>query len=408
MLLINGEVYENDCSSKLIKEVRKRMLVTLAKEPLDVEVVLEAADQLAKEVLDGNMELGEFERYDICKIANSFCRKELEKKLLLELLHLPTKTASGKKLMLAPLGTILHIAAGNVDALPAYSVLEGLLAGNINLLKLPSADDGLSISLLKKLMEYAPILKEYIYVFDTPSSDLDTIRQLMNMVNAIVTWGSDEAITAVRQNAPVNTKLIEWGHKLSFAYIKDLSVPDMKLEGLARHLFDTNQVLCSSCQVIYVNTTKFDEVKTFGERFASSLQGVESSYEIPRMVRGKITIELLTRELENLGSSMVCYRNEKSSVICSEDSRLEPSLLFGTIYVKPLLEENMIKELYDNKSYLQTVGIYPNEKSLREKLIRLGVTKICEIDKMTEFDMTTTHDGVFALQQYSRLVEYKE
>lgn len=38
-----------------------------------------------------------------------------------------------------PLGVLFHIAAGNAEALPAYSVAEGLLMGNVNLLKLPAA-----------------------------------------------------------------------------------------------------------------------------------------------------------------------------------------------------------------------------------------------------------------------------
>ena len=42
-----------------------------------------------------------------------------------------------------PLGVLLHIAAGNADGLPAFSVAEGLATGNINILKLPQADNGL-------------------------------------------------------------------------------------------------------------------------------------------------------------------------------------------------------------------------------------------------------------------------
>ena len=41
-----------------------------------------------------------------------------------------------------PLGVLLHIAAGNAEGLPFFSVVEGLLAGNINILKLPGMDDG--------------------------------------------------------------------------------------------------------------------------------------------------------------------------------------------------------------------------------------------------------------------------
>ena len=40
-----------------------------------------------------------------------------------------------------------------------------------------------------------------------------------------------------------------------------MDVPEEKLEGLARHIFSTNQLLCSSCQVVYLDTDNFEEVK---------------------------------------------------------------------------------------------------------------------------------------------------
>ena len=73
-------------------------------------------------------------------------------------------------------------------------------------------------------MEYEPLLKEYIYIYDTPSWDLEEMQGLMALADAIVLWGSDEAVGQVRKLAPVNTELIEWGHKLSFCYIGELSV----------------------------------------------------------------------------------------------------------------------------------------------------------------------------------------
>ena len=114
-------------------------------------------------------------------------------------------------MLVCPKGVLFHISAGNMDALPAYSVLEGLLTGNINLLKLPSEDHGLSRFLLEKLMEYQPVLRDYIYIFDLPSQDLEGMRKLMDLANAIILWGSDEAVSQVRRYAPVNTEIIEWG-----------------------------------------------------------------------------------------------------------------------------------------------------------------------------------------------------
>lgn len=414
MLLINGEIIKDIDTDEAIKIVKNNIIKTLSKKALDVEKVLNAADKLAQDVIEGklNKDLEMFLsqeillQYDINSIINMLKKEELQKKLSLEQGSIPTESKSGKRFKVVPLGSLLHISAGNVDALPAYSVLEGLLSGNINILKLPSMDNGFSIYLLKKLIDYEEELKEYIYVFDTPSSDLNTILKLMKIVNAIVVWGSDEAIEAVRKNAPINTKIIEWGHKLSFAYIEDIFVPDEKLIKLAQHIFKTKQLLCSSCQVIYINTNDFNVVKSFGKRFANIIKGIKGNYEIPNYIKGKIAVELLTKKLEALKSTEEIYDNNNSSVICVNNSTLEVSMQFGNVLVKPLLKNKIIEELYFNKMHLQSAGIYPKHEELINILTRLGITNISEVDQMSTFDILESHDGKFPLFEYSRIVTY--
>ena len=49
------------------------------------------------------------------------------------------------------------------------------------------------------------------------------------------------------------TKLIEWGHKTSFAYITEKGMREELLVGLAKHMLQTRQALCSSCQLIFLD-----------------------------------------------------------------------------------------------------------------------------------------------------------
>ena len=89
-----------------------------------------------------------------------------------------------------PLGTLFHIAAGNVDILPAFSVAEGLLTGNINILKLPQADSGLTVQIAARLAETEPALADYLYVFDTPSTDIAAMKKMADMADGIVVWAA--------------------------------------------------------------------------------------------------------------------------------------------------------------------------------------------------------------------------
>ncbi len=403
MLLIQGEIQENRQTENALRKLRRQIPRTLAAEPLTMEAVANAADRLARDVLEGHL-TPVAPGYDVMRIARMFLRENLEKRYRLELSHLPRENGQGARFLRQPLGVLLHIAAGNMDVLPAYSVLEGLLAGNINLLKLPSLDGGLSLSLLKRLIGYEEKLKDYIYVFDTPSADTQKMRQLMGLAHGIAVWGSDAAVQAVRMTAPANTKLIEWGHKLSFAYLRDPEAPEKEQRELARHILTTRQLLCSSCQVIFLNTDDFETVKTFGRRFAQLLREQEEQYPVPKPVEGKLTIERLTRQMEGFYKENPCYRNRQSSVICCADSRLELSPQFGNVYVKSLPEKQLIAALWPQKGYLQTAGIYPKEEGLIRRLAAAGVTRICGIEEMSEVSLPDSHDGRLPLMEYSRLV----
>ena len=138
-----------------------------------------------------------------------------------------------------PLGELLHIAAGNVEALPAFTVVEGLLTGNINIVKLPGGEDGASVLLLEELIRLAPELAEYIYVFDYSSEETDLIERMANVSDAVVVWGSDAAVTAVRRMATPHTRIIEWGQKLSFAYVTKLGMEQTQVDALAKHICTT-------------------------------------------------------------------------------------------------------------------------------------------------------------------------
>ena len=144
-----------------------------------------------------------------------FSAKELREKVETELCGLTeSETQISGRLFRErrPLGVLLHIAAGNVDALPAYSVMEGLLAGNIHILKLPTGDSGVSVKLLSELISECPALKDYIYVFDVPSAEIETIKTLADIADGVVAWGGDAAVSAAHQFIKPNTKLIIWGH----------------------------------------------------------------------------------------------------------------------------------------------------------------------------------------------------
>lgn len=391
-----------------------------------VERVIAACGALADRILEGRydplLEQMGLSAHEIDErkqeAAAMLSRSSLKRKIQMEL----GEDWHSRKLF--PLGVLLHIGAGNMDGLSAYSVVEGLLVGNINLLKLPEGESGISGFLLSELTAIAPELKPYIYVFDVPSSDEESMKGLAALADGIVVWGGDEAVMDVRRLAGPGKKIIEWGHKLSFAYVTGKGMEDKKeLLGLARHMIGTKQLLCSSCQGLYVDTEDKAELEHFCRHFLRILeraykeQGKEELGET-----AKNTLRVYARQLEaSLTKGIKVYRGEGVSVTLCADPVPELSLMFGNCWVKSLPRNKIMSVLREKKEYLQTVGLICSEEErpeLSTLLCRAGAVRIRKGKDMSGLtggksahqgfsDSWEAHDGEYPLRRYSKIVEIK-
>lgn len=304
-----------------------------------------------------------------------------------------------------PLGVLLHVSAGNVDALPAFSVIEGLLAGNVNLLKLPREDNGLSAAILNSLCETEPKLAPFIEIFDVPSTDTRSLEALCGLADAVIVWGGDEAVKAVRRLAGPGTKLIEWGHKLSFAYASP-DADESALSGIAENICATDQLFCSSCQGIFVDTDDFGRVLEFAERFADVLENAAKGYPPSDMrVTAQRTLEAYTEQLEG-GDKRVLLR-DGCCVTAYRESVLLPAHGFKSCWVRPLPRGEILTAMLPYRGRLQTVGLACRDDArdeAAELFLRAGAVRITDGRSMSEEYCGLPHDGELPLQRYTKVV----
>jgi len=420
MILYKGEIFENHQQKDLLLKLRSDCYDTLENEDsLKISEVVEACDILIQKVKSGiynDLILPLLEEFDIPYdyfLSNlpMFEKASLLKKVEIELgkdYDEISDLGDFNQKRRYPLGILFHIAAGNVDVLPAYSVIEGLLAGNINILKLPSGDRGVSVKLLSELIKIEPKIKSYVYVFDVPSTETETLKLFADIADAIVVWGGDTAIKAARSMASVTTKIIEWGHKLSFAYAT-LDVSDDDLKGLAHHMAMTDQILCSSAQGIFIDTDSREELDKFAERFFKIFVEVNKSHKpVPFGMKSKNALQLYYEELETKNSKKKIWKQDGISVTTSDDMDLELSMMFRSIWIKMLPKERIIKQLKPYKNHLQTVGLLTTKEKfeeLKDLLIKTGLTRITKGEDMSRIIVGESHDGMYPLRLYSRIVE---
>ena len=417
MILYKGKIYPDSKQNELIDSLEGDIVETLSKpQRLTTQAVIAASQRLYEKAANGFYDsialplLNEFgisyERYQA--MAKAFSAEVLRYKCEIELgsdfdALPPLKSGTVRKI--APLGVLFHIAAGNVDGLPAYSVAEGLLSGNINVLKLPSGDTGLSIKLLSDLIAEEPSLAEYIYVFDVPSTEFETLKRLAKLADGVVVWGGDMAQRAARDMCDVTTKIIPWGHKLSFAYATQ-NVTDEQLHELASHVCATEQVLCSSCQGIFFDTDSSEKLQRFARRFFEILKQENGRFGKADMaMRGRNSVQLYNDRLENKYPLVLC--DDGVSVVVKEDSELELSYTFRNVWVKALPREQIVKALKKQKGYLQTCGLLcdaQEKQEIAQSLISAGVVRVTGGDLSRTF-FGEAHDGTYALREYTKIVE---
>jgi hypothetical protein len=290
-----------------------------------------------------------------------------------------------------------------------FSVIEGLLTENVNILKLPGGGDELSIRVIMELITIEPRIAEKVFVFDVSSNDIAAMGRLADAADAIVVWGGDAAVHAVRQMAKPDTRVIEWGHKISFAYISGSEWPDNELRKLAKHICETNQLFCSACQGIFLDTDSFETVVEFAGRFAEILEETAKSDPLPvdPFRTAQTTLALYTEELEAVCEEKRVFRNEHCGVIATCDCKLAPSYMFRNVWVKPLPNERILPALKPYKNHLQTAALICGPAlrgELESALVTAGVVRVTSGENMSEQYCGMPHDGEFALRRYMKIV----
>ncbi|MFF4948377.1 aldehyde dehydrogenase family protein [Streptomyces chattanoogensis] len=397
--------------------------------PIDTAVVLSACDALATALRDpghptrvrlaAQLPAGEDEGV-LAELGLALTRAELTRKLRRELggtapqrLTRPDAKETVYEAW-APVGLVAHIAPGNAATVAPLSVVEGLLAGNVNVLKTSSGDPLLAQHVLAELAALDPTgaIAERVIVLRFPSSRQEWLRMMCAPADAVAVWGGEEAVAGVAEHVPAGCRLVEWGHKISFAYLGRAAWhDDQALAALAADVCAYEQQACSSPQVVYLDTEDEEEVFAFAERFADVLAAMPApATEAPGIAEEAevTTTELIARLEEHLGLTRVHAAADGSwRVIADTRPALTASPLHRSIWVKPLPRKRALAVLRPMRRYLQTAGVAGGRTDVAELshlVLAAGATRVTPLGAMPSGYSGEPHDGVYALQRYSRRV----
>jgi hypothetical protein len=191
--------------------------------------------------------------------------------------------------------------------------------------------------------------------------------------------------------------------------VTEAGITDNALEGLARNIADTGQLLCSSLQGVFVDTEDMDAVTGFCARFLPVLEQAvgRRRQDMGPGISSQVALRLYTEELEGLFTGSRVFRGEDCSLTAYTDSALETSVQFGNAWVRPLPRGKLLGTLRPYKNFLQTAALVcadTERAELADTLFKSGLVRVCAGERMSDMYCGQPHDGEYSLRRYTKLV----
>ena len=315
---------------------------------------------------------------------------------------------------------LLHVWAGNVPALPLWSLVSGLLvkAGTVG--KVASAEPVFASLMARLLVEVEPRWADCLAVVWWQGGDVAQERVAFAQADVVVAYGGNDSLSAMQQQVPITTRFLPHGHKLSFGMVAASALSIRKgqevVQQAALDVMRYEQSGCYSPQVFYVAKGGRISPLEFAQRMVAELQALQ-----PRFPRRALSLEegaavAAWRESQAMQSlshpecTVLGQADDAACVVYSDQAMaLQPTALMRSVLVVAVNHLGEVPALLkDARHVLQTAGLAASPEELMplaQVLGDVGVTRICAIGAMTSPEAGWHHDGRFSLLDLVRMVD---
>ncbi len=307
---------------------------------------------------------------------------------------------------------LAHITAGNIPNPAWMSLVLGFLTRSAQFVKCARGTSLLPRLFAHSLYEVEPKLGACLEIAAWPGGSVDLEDALFAEADCVTATGSDETLAAIRTRLPVKTRLLGYGHRVSFGYVTSGALTSFNTKKVvaraATDIVAWNQLGCLSPHVVYVEHGGGTAVEHFAELLAEELarrEEAEPRGEVPVETAATIASRRAFYEVRAAHSPDTRFwRSENSTawtVVYEADARFQLSCLHRFIYVKGVTDVKAVLESADSvRGQVSTIGIAAPEERARElaaQLAHWGATRICPLGQMQNPPLTWRHDGRPAL-----------
>ena len=326
----------------------------------------------------------------LAHMVRDWSRESLE-----ELLHAELRGIAN------PIGPRLafHVFSGNVPGVAVTSIIRSLLVRAATLGKTASGEPVLPVLFAKALARAAPPLAESLAVVHWPGGTEALESVALKAADAIIVYGGGDAVEQIARRAPRATNLVIHGPRISLGLVGGSAGLDVA-GAIARAVAAYDQQGCVSPHAVYVEEGAIVNARDLARRISDELAALATS--LPRRaldaaeaiaIRDARTRAEFRDNAEVFGPEETTY-----TVIYDEDVELSASCLNRTLYVKPIANASMLRDiLAPHRNVMQSVAVAGFDRakitSIAALLANVGVTRITSFEKLPWPPMTWHHDG---------------
>jgi hypothetical protein len=318
---------------------------------------------------------------------------------------------------------LAQVWAGNVPALPLWSMVCALLvkAGSIG--KLPSAEPLFAGLFARLLAEVHPPLAECLAVVWWKGGEQGPADALFAQADTVLAYGSNESLEQIRSCVPVTTRFLPYGHKLGFGLVARAALDAQRAPATARmaahDVARYDQQGCYSPHVFYVERGGKVSPRDFAQYLASELASLQRRF--PRRAAAledasAIAAWRQSSELKALftdGDELIGSAESPWAVAYADAPQpLAPTAANRHVQVVAVDRlDDVIALVEPCRAFLQTAGIAAEPAELfrvSQLLGQAGVTRITAMGAMTAPEAGWHHDGRFNLLDLVRICEIEQ
>jgi len=308
------------------------------------------------------------------------------------------------------------ILAGNIVGVGIWDIVFCLLCKTPVLVK-PSSDEPVLPTLFAQTLEkFAPELSQAVAIVPFPSEREDLMTVALRECDAVIVYGTDETVEAVKRKTPAKVRFIERGHRFSIAIVDAEFADERTAELLALDIARFDQRGCLSPQVCFVvGQGTRDTGQEFGEKVARALERVCKELPANLSEGEKASLVQFRLTCEMLGAQVLVAEDGTWVVAIWGDGNLtawqKVSCAARVVHIVAAKSLDEIFELLKPfGKFLQGVAVAMDETKagkVAEIFGQLGATRICPVGRLQVPPIEWSQDGKHLISELVRWCDFE-